>query len=127
MGMIIVPMIITIVVVAIYVNRPPEPFAIDLVVQVGSLFIDSYLVTVIQVIIAVPRRQTGSECPSATIHIYKLSLRNIVICLYVGQVIIICGSIAGGQPGGKTNLNVHPKTGLSFCLTGNENSAHNYC
>jgi len=92
------------------------------VVEVGPGFIDDYLVTVIEIEVAVAGRHVIGENPTTSVLINELVFGDVVVRLDVGNVIILDMIIAGGAPGG-LDANVDGKLDLCTCRVGEGNAA----
>jgi hypothetical protein len=88
------------------------------VVEIRPGFIDDYLVTVVEIKIAIPGRQVAGKDPTAAILVDELMIRHIIIALDVRDVIIVYMVIAGGAPGGLT-ADVDGDFDLCGCGLGN--------
>ena len=87
--------------------------AMFIIMQVRLRLVNDYLVTVIDVEIAVAGRHVAREYPPAFALIDKLMVGNIIITLHVGNIVIFDMVIPGGAPG-RLNANVDGK--MDLCL-----------
>jgi hypothetical protein len=84
-------------------------------VQIGPGFVDDYLVAVIKIITLVPGRQVVGKDPAPAVLVDELVVRNIIITLDIGDIVIIHVIVAGRAPGG---LNTDVDGDLNLCLNG---------
>ena len=96
--------------------------AMIVVVQVGLRVVDDYLMTVIEIEVAVAGGQFVGEDPTAFALIDELMIGDIIIGLDVGDVIVFDMIIARGAPGG-LDTNVDGKMDLRLCRVGESDAA----
>ena len=61
---------------------------VDLCVHVWRPLIYHYLMSIIQVVFAIPRGEVCRSSPLSPIQVDKLMLGHVVVCIYVRQVVI---------------------------------------
>jgi hypothetical protein len=127
---IVVPMLMIPVVVAVADEFLAVAFAPEMVVhppvvsvvQVRPGFVDHYLMAMIEIEVAITRRQVVREDPAATVLINELMIGHIVVSLDVGNVIVVYVIIPGRTPGG-LNADVDGNTDLCVGRVGEGDAA----
>jgi len=93
--------------------------AVFVVVQVGLRLVDDYLMAVIDVEVPVAGRHFAGEDPAAFALIDELVIGDIIIALYVGNIIVFHVVIASGAPGW---LNADVDGKMDLCAGGVDKS-----
>jgi hypothetical protein len=110
--------------VVVFAAKMVVRFAMFVEMQVGLRFVNDYLMAVVEVEIAVTGRKFVGESPAVLIQVNKLVIRDIIIALDVGDVVIVDVIVAGGPPGG-LDADVDGKMDLGACRVGEGDAAEN--